>query len=482
MPTVADRFSTQDASFLAFEGRDTPMHVGAVVIFEKRNLENAVGGIDIERIRKFIDAKLDALPRYRQKLARTPISGAPVWVDDQAFDIDYHIRHTAVPAPGEDVDLKALVGRLLEQRLDRDRPLWEMWFVDSLSHDRFALVAKIHHCMIDGASGMHLMPLLFGVEQEAAEPNASSWSPHPQPGGLDLLIDEVSARTEQLRKGIGQVVHGLSDPAGAARAAGDAAVDIASAIEGVMHATADTPLNQPIGPHRRVEWVDLPLADWKQIRRVTGATINDVALAVISGALRRFLGARGFDPEGEHYRVCLPVNVRRPDDDFSAANRVSAMFADLPLDEPDPLAQLEGVREQTQRLKASGAAHGTELLVGAADLIGAPWLTRVGVQLAKAARPYNLIVTNVRGPDTPVYLLGARMLGMMPFLPLFDRQGLGVAVTSLDGEVTIGLIGDRGLLPDIADLCEHVQRASDALLAAVVDAGAGKGRATRGED
>jgi diacylglycerol O-acyltransferase len=467
MPSVVDRFSSQDASFLEFEGRDTPMHVGAVVIFERDKLKNAEGGVDINRIRKFIDAKLDALPRYRQRLAETPISGSAVWVDDQHFDIDYHVRHTAVPIPGRDADLKVLVGRLLEQRLDRSRPLWEMWVVDALSEDRFALVMKIHHCMIDGASGMHLMPLLFEVEEYSEVPAGSSWSPSPEPSGLDLLVDEVSQRAENLRDRVRQVADELKHPAHAVQVAGEAVSDMVSALEGVLQAPAQTPINQPIGPHRRVEWRSVPLQGWKHVRKATGATINDIALAVLTAGLRRFLAERDFDLGSDHFRVCLPVDVRPPDDDFSASNRVSALFADLPIGEPDPLRQLEAIRTQTKQLKASGAAHGTELLVGAADLIGANWLTRAGVMLANVARPHNLIVTNVRGPDMPVYLLGARMLGMMPFLPLFDHQGLGVAVTSLCGEVTFGLVGDRDLLPDLALLANHLEEASASLLEVV---------------
>jgi WS/DGAT/MGAT family acyltransferase len=445
------------------------MHVGAVVLFERHRLSNAVGGVDIDRIRKFIDSKLDRLPHYRQRLARTPLTGSPVWVDDDHFEIDYHVRHTAVPAPGDDAALKALLGRLLEPRLDRSRPLWEMWVIDSLSADRFALFSKVHHCMVDGASGMHVMGALFESEEDSALPNASMWEPRPQPSGAALLVDELSARASTLGRRAGQLVGGLRDPAAALSNASHAAADVLTALEGAIQPKARTPLNTPVGPHRRVEWCVLPLADWKAVRQSTGATINDVALAVLSGALRHFLAARAVDLDGQSFRVCLPVNVRPPDDDFRRANRVSAIFADLPLDVPDPLDRLERIRAQTSALKTSGAAHGTELLGDAVDLIGGSWLTRLGVFLANAARPHNLIVTNVRGPDAPMYMLGARVLAMLPFLPLFDHQGLGVAITSLCGEVHIGFVGDRDILPDIALLAEEFERASEVLLDAISD-------------
>ena len=449
-----ERLSTQDSSFVLWERRETPMHVGAVAILEAGPLTSADGGIDAARITRHVESRLHLLPRYRQRLVFTPIEGHPVWVDEAHFDLGYHVRRAALPRPGTDSELKALVARILSERLDRAKPLWEMWIVEGLEGGRFALVTKVHHCMVDGVAGMNLITLLMSRNPEEPPGAAPVWSPQPEPTPFELLVGESARRARTggaLARG---VLDAVRDPAATWSRLTGAGTAIAQALDAGLRLPDTTRLNRPIGPHRRVEWLSLDLASAKQVKERLGGTLNDVVLATVCGALHRFLGGRREWHTRLDYRIVVPVNLRAPGDERAGGNRVSAYLLSLPIAESNPLRRYDAIQTATAGLKGSRAAEGIDLFTQLADRVGGAWLTRLGGRVIDRLRPYNLIVTNVPGPPFPLYVLGARLLEVIPQLPLFEQQGLGVAVLSYCGRLEFGLIGDRELAPDLGSLCE----------------------------
>lgn len=465
-PASWERLSAQDTSFLHFEHRATPMHVAAVAIFDVGPLRSADGGVDAARLAKHVEGRLEDLPRHRQRLATNPLTGTRFWVDDADFDLAYHLRHVALPRPGSRAALQELTGRLLSQPLDRSRPLWEMWIVEGVEGDRFALISKVHHCMVDGVAGANLMTLLFSPRPDEDVRPASSWTPRRTPGPLALLAAEAA---EGLRAGV-ELFHGFRALAGAPQerlgSARATATAVAQALDDALRLPGSTALNRPIGPHRRVEWRSLELDEAKQVKSRLGGTVNDVVLATVAGALHRFLEARTPWPVRLDHRVVIPVNMRPARGTAAAANCVSALFLSLPVAERDPRLRYERIRSETERLKCSRVAEGIDWLGRLADHLAAPWMTRMGVRLVTRLRPYNLIVTNVPGPPFPLYVLGARALELIPHLPLFDHQGLGVAVLSYDGRLAFGLVADREVVPDLARLADAIPAAFGELVEA----------------
>ena len=467
-----ERLSTQDSSFVMFEQRATHMHVAALGVFESGPLRSGAGGIDAARIARYVESRLGALPHYRQKLAFAPVSGHPVWVDDEHFDLDYHVRHSALARPGTEEELKRLAGRVLSQPLDRDRPLWELWIVEGLEGDRFALLTKVHHCMVDGASGVSLLTLLFRTDPSEEIPPTESWFPRPRPSKLRLAFDEAVGRAQApvaLWRELGGAVR---TPDRTLRAVRDRAVSVAEALRTGFHLPSESALNRPIGPHRRAEWRVFDLAELKEIKRRLGGTVNDVVLTLVSGALRRFLTRRHEDLETVDYRVVVPVNMRSASGDPGVANRVSAFFLSLPVGEADPVARFGAVRRETERLKTSRAADGIDFFTQLVERTGSTWLTELGVRLAARVQPYNQIVSNVPGPQYPLYVLGARLLELYPLPPLFERQGLGTAVMSYDGRVCWGFVADRDVVPDLGALARDLEAALAELRGAALQASA----------
>ena len=425
------------------------MHVTAVSIFEAGPLATETGGIDVEQIAKHTASRLDLLPHYRQRLVYTPLQRHPVWVDDDGFDLGYHLRHTCVPRPGRETDLKKLVGLLVSQHLDRNRPLWEMWVAEGLEGDRFAMICKVHHCMVDGASGVNILTLLMNPSPDESVRVSPSWDPRPAPSSLRLAADEVLGRALVPVKFLRGIRRALRDPAESSRQVADGLGAAWEAIRDGLRPPAATPLNRPIGFHRRMEWVTLDLTEVKAVGRRLQGTVNDVVLATVAGALRRFLAGRNCDLEGVDFRVMMPVNIRRESDDMTAANRVSGLFLSLPVAERDPARRFALTCGATRRAKDSRAAGGIELFTRAVDWARSTLITRLGVGLASLVHPYNLIVTNVPGPQQPLYLLGAKLVAVYPQVPLFSDQALGVGVVSYDGKVCWGLVGDWKRLPDL---------------------------------
>jgi WS/DGAT/MGAT family acyltransferase len=456
------RLSAQDTSFLLFEHRATPMHVAAVALFDAGPLRTADGGIDVARLAKHVEGRLHDLPRYRQRLASHPVTGERLWVDAAGFDLSYHLRHVALPRPGSVAALQELTGRLLSQHLDRSRPLWEMWIVEGVEGDRFALISKVHHCMVDGVAGSNLLTLLFSTSPDEGIPPAPAWHPRPPPGALGLVAEELTQRMQGGAEWLRWFGALAARPGPALASAVRTGTAVAQALDAALRLPGPTSLNRAIGPHRRVEWRSLELGAVKQVKNALGGTVNDVVLATVAGALHRFLGTRTAWPVRVDHRVVIPVNMRPADDAAPAANHVSALFLSLPVAEPDPLRRYERIRGETQRLKRSRAAEGIDSLARLADRLAAPWITRFGVRLASRLRPYNLIVTNVPGPRLPLYVLGAPLVELYPHLPLFEHQGLGVAVLSYGGQLGFGLIADREVVPDL-------ERLGDAILGAFAE-------------
>jgi len=445
-----DRLSAQDSSFLVFETPNVPMHVAATAIFEAGPLRGKDGGIDINAIRTATESILHRIPRYRQKLAWIPIQNHPVWVDDREFNLDYHIRHTSLPRPGTDTQLKALSARIMSHQLDRARPLWETWIVEGLEGNRFAMISKMHHCMIDGSSGVDLAHILMSVDpDERPDPNPPPYIPRPTPTGTDLLRDELLRRMSfpfRVIRGIQQLREETED-------LGHELAIRAKALGGLMgwavSSASETPINGPLGPHRRFDWLTMPLQSVKAVRRALGCTVNDVVLTTVAGAIRRYMIQRQVDPDHVDFRVSAPVSVRREEERGKLGNRVSSWIVRLPIGFDDPLQRLEAIHEVTRELKDSQQALGVDMIMQAAEWTPS-FLMSLGARAASG--PINMIVTNVPGPQFPLYLLGARLLGSYPMVPLLEGTGLGMAIFSYDGRLCWGLNTDYSMVPDLDSL------------------------------
>jgi WS/DGAT/MGAT family acyltransferase len=459
---VPDRLSPLDASFLFAEDRTRPMHIGGVMTFA------APDGFDFEAFVALIGRRLALVPRWRQKVREVPVHlGLPVWVDDADFDLDYHVRRSALPAPGTDEQLRALVGRLLGRRLDRARPLWEIYLVEGLTDDRFAIVTKTHHAMVDGLASMDVGALLLDVTPQVRDTPPDDWCPAPAPSSLDLAADAVREAMRRPRT--------VLDVAARARA------DVREVVSGVER-TVETlvsvtsgrpvhPLNAVTGAQRRYGMARTTLADHRAVRAACGGTVNDVVLAVVTGGLRRWLMTRG-EPlvDGATVRALVPVSVRKRGGDAPVSgNSISAYFVELPVGEPDPVRRLAVVSAAMTEHKAGGRAVGATTLIRLAGL-APPTLHSLGVRLASqfSSHAYNVLVTNVPGPPRPLYAMGARMLDMYPVVPLAGGQAVSIGITSYDGGLHYGLNADRDALPDVDVLAEAMPEALTELMAAAV--------------
>jgi len=444
-----ERLGAQDKTFLDLERPNEPQHIAAITVFEAGRLARPDGGVDIERVREYVASRLHRLPRYRQRLAWIPIEGHPVWVDDPYFQIDYHVRHTALPRPGDERQLKRLAGRLVSQPLDRERPLWEFWLVEGLEGGkRFAIVQKVHHCMIDGISGVDLMAILLASDPLAEPEPSPPFEPRPPPGPIDLLANEVGRRVTGLVAALGRTPAALREPADLAGRVREGVAAVTETLTAALRPASNTPINQKLGPHRRLDWRDLELSRVKAVKDRLGGTLNDVVLATVSGALREFLALRGLDVDNLLIRANVPVSLRTRDERGTLGNRIALFMAELPVNEADPQQRLARVCETMERLKSSRQAMGAEVLAAVSEWTSATLLS-LAVRGASRQRPYNLVVTNVPGPQIPLYLLGAHMERCYPVVNLQPQQGLGVGLFSYAGTLGIGLTADPDQVPDL---------------------------------
>jgi diacylglycerol O-acyltransferase len=449
MDSHYERLSAVDAAFLALEDESSPMHVGAVAIFEVGPLGRPEGGIDIERIRSFIESLL--VPRYRQRIARTPVSQHPVWIDDSRFNLDYHVRHLSLPAPGDERQLKRLAGHVLSLPLDRNKPLWELWIVEGLAGNRFAILSKTHHCMIDGVGSADLMIASMSTSPSMTAPHTSRWRPRRAPSSLELARGELRRTVGGGFSALAAVQRAAAHPVDTVRSVRDALTGVGEALRASLHRVSPTPLNLPIGPHRRFDWLRFDLAEVKHVKKQLGGTVNDVVLATVAGALRRFLRRRGVDVARLDFRAMLPVNIRTQSEAGTFGNRVTMMSAALPLAEKSPRKRLQRVIETTRELKSSKQAHGVELIEELSEIGGTAFLAQMA-RITSVTRPFNVVVTNIPGPQLQAYLLGAPLVSVYPLVPLYRNQALGIALFSYNGGLFWGLNADWDALPDLHDL------------------------------
>jgi WS/DGAT/MGAT family acyltransferase len=446
-----DRLTPIDASFLHQESSVSHMHIGGLTI-----VEGPPPSMDefLEQIRR----RLHLVPRYRHKLAHTAIdSGRPVWIDDPSFNLDYHVRHTALPAPGHWEQLQDLTARIFSQQLDRSKPLWEMWLIEGLQDDRFALITKTHHSLIDGIAGVDLATVLFDLSPEPPQIPYSGrpWEPHPEPGTVHLLTAGLVGAVRVGAALAEGALEALAHPERALARAREAAEGISEIVWAGLNPAPETPLNVPIGPHRRFVGVTSQLDDFKAVKNAFGGTVNDVVLAVVAGALRSFLVSRGRHTEGVELRALVPVSVRTEGEHDRGGNRIVVMRGPLPIYISDPLNRLRFVSEAMDGLKESKQALGAEVIAGAQNF-APPTILAQASRLNFSTRLFNLIVTNVPGPQFPLYVLGREMLQAIPVAFLPENHSLAIAIMSYNGQMNFGLLGDFDALPDIDSIGENI--------------------------
>jgi diacylglycerol O-acyltransferase len=435
------------------------MHIGGLTIVEgpPPTMEEF-----LEQIRR----RLHVVPRYRHKLAYTAIdSGRPVWIDDPSFNLEYHVRHTALPAPGGWEQLQDLTARIFSQQLDRSKPLWEMWLIEGLDENRFALITKTHHSLIDGIAGVDLATVLFDLSPEPpALPNSGRpWRPHPEPGTAQLVAAGVQGAARAGVELVEGAIDALAHPERALARAKEAAEGIGEIVWAGLNPAPETPLNVPIGPHRRFVGITRELAQFKTVKNAFGGTVNDVVLAVVAGALRSFLIARGRRTAGVEMRALVPVSVRTDDERDGGGNRIVVMRGPLPVYISDPLNRLRFVSSAMDGLKESKQALGAEVIAGAQNF-APPTILAQASRLNFSTRLFNLIVTNVPGPQFPLYVLGREMLQAIPVAFLPENHALAIAIMSYNGQMNFGLLGDFDALPDIGAIGETIEHELDTLL------------------
>ena len=468
------RMSPLDASFLHLEDHVTQLHIGSVTILEGPPPP-------FEDVLEMVSGKLALVPRYRQVVRFVPLAlGRPVWVDDRHFNLRYHLRRTALPAPGGEQELRNLVGRVMSQQLDRTKPLWEMWMAEGLGEGRWALVSKVHHCMVDGVSGTDLLTVVLDSERDPEKPSAEDWDPEPAPSAVHLLADALVERSVSPYEAFRAARATLRAPRQFAGLVQDTTRSLVG-MRGLVRRTPPSSLNGPIGPHRRWSLARSQLSDVKAIRAALGGTVNDVVLACITNGFRKLLLSRG-ESVDRVVRTMVPVSVRSPGERGTYNNRVSAMFAELPVGIEDPRERLASIRAQMEGLKESRQAVAGEVLTSLSGF-APPLLLALGERVATRVpqRNVNTVTTNVPGPQYPLYAAGRRLLEAFPYVPLGGRIRVGVAIFSYDGALNFGVTGDYDAAPDVDILCEGIEAGMSELvsLAAPPTAAARQGRPRR---
>jgi WS/DGAT/MGAT family acyltransferase len=468
-----DRLTAIDASFLHQEGPTSHMHVGAISLFEGPPPPYT----------ELLDAlreRLHLVPRYRQKLSVPPAaSGRPLWIDDPTFNLEYHVRQTALPRPGSEQQLMRLAARIFSQQLDRSKPLWETWLVEGLEDGGFALISKTHHALIDGVAGVDLAQVIYdlGPVPTVIDHPGEPWRPAPEPTPAEVL---AAGTLGLLRTGINTATAaaGLAlRPMTALKGAREAAEGLGEVAWAGLNPAPETPLNVEIGPHRRFAGVRTQLDDFKTVKGALGGTVNDVVLAVVSGALRGWLQSRGVRTEGMELRALVPVSIRGEDEHGTGGNRIAAMRGPLPVYIDDPVARLQAVREGMGALKESKQAVGAEVLASVQNF-APPTILAQASRLNFSTRLFNLIVTNVPGPQFPLYVRGRELLDVFPIAFLPKDHALAIAIMSYNGHMNFGLLGDFDALPDIDAIADGIDASLAELLALARKAGAGEARST----
>jgi len=438
--------SALDASFLYLDRPETPMHVGGVIVFD-------APGFSYEQLLARVSAAISMVPRYRQQVREVPLRiSRPIWVDDEDFDLEYHVRRTSVARPGRREQLDELAARLFSRPLDHDRPLWEMYLIEGLENGGVALVTKTHQAMIDGLGAVDIEQVILDREAGAFAKDAQEWNPRSEPSAIEMVSTALAENLTTPGLAWDVVRSNFTDLSSIGNALGSRVWEIATTAVRMARTVHPTPLNVEIGPQRRFATADYRLDSLKDIRRAFGVTVNDVALAVIAGALRSWLMTRGAPVTGSaQVRAMVPISTRNDDPD--TRNNVSAFLVDLPVGEPDPIVRLRRIAFELARLKDVGQLLGADAIISAAGF-GPPTLHALGARLSAnlTKRVYNLVITNAPGPQHALYLGDALMMASYPFVPLTQNQALGVGFTSYDGGIFLALTADRDAMPDLDEL------------------------------
>jgi WS/DGAT/MGAT family acyltransferase len=457
---VHDRLTGLDTSFLHLEKDGAHMHVASTMLFEGP-------APPYTEFRDHIESRLHLVPRFRQKVHSIPLGqGRPVWIDDPHLNLAYHVRHTSLPPPGTEQQLRVLAARIFSQQLDRSKPLWELWLIEGVEGNRFAVVGKTHHAMVDGVSGVDITTVLFDVEKapDHSLDEDQPWVADPEPTGSQLLGEALIERAVSPR----EIVRGLRRAVRGPRRIASKAVDTVAAAGSFASSgwgAPATPFNVDIGPHRRFAWVRADLDDLKLVKNELGGTVNDVILAAVTGALGRYLRARGHPTAGLEIRAMVPVSVRATDQEGKLGNRVSAMMAPLPVWCEDPVKRVARVSGAMGDLKQSKQAMGASVMTQLSDFAPTT-IANQAARLQSRQRFFNLVVTNVPGPQFPLYLMGRQMERLFPMVPLAKRQAVCVGIMSYNGQVNFGLIGDYDAMEDLGDLAEDLEAAVEELVEA----------------
>lgn len=452
-----ERLGPQDASFLYLETPTVHQHVGGVAILDPSTAPN--GKLTYTDLVRVISSRLHLVPRFRQKVVFPPLAMArPVWVDDANFDLDFHMRRAALPSPGGRRELVAYVQRVISRPLDRTKPLWELYLIEGMDDGLVAILTKVHHSMVDGLAAIDLASAVYDFAPEPQILTPPSWEPEPEPSRLDLLRDALRDQVTHPARGLADLAQRtLQTPARVAREAGDILGGIGEILGGGVFAPP-SPFNRRVGPNRRFAMVEAPVQTFKDVKRSLGATVNDVVLATVAGGLYRLLRSRREPTRNRFLRAMVPVSVRSKDQRSAMGNRVSSIFVDLPVGPIGAKKRLSTIRERTKYLKESNYAVGAEFLMNIGSW-APPTIHAMAARLAARGRVINLVVSNVPGPQMPMYIAGAKLLAQYPIMPIAETMGLSIAVTSLAGTMAFGITADWDVLPDIDFLADSVEEA-----------------------
>jgi WS/DGAT/MGAT family acyltransferase len=457
-----DRLSSTDVSFLTNESSSSHMHVGAIMIFEGP-------APSYEDLLDHIQSRHRLVPRFRQKLAYPPAqTGRPFWVDDPNLNLEYHVRHSALPAPGSEDQLRRMAARVFSQQLDRSKPLWELWLVQGLTRNRFALLTKTHHAVVDGVSGVDIATVLFDLNPvPEPPPSDDAWAPQPEPSSATLLAKGVEDVARAPVRAVRRLEHAVQHPESAVKQVRDAVEAVSEVGWNFANPAPKVPLNVEIGSHRRFAWVRSDLDRFKRVKDALGGTVNDVVLAVVAGALREWLRGRGIRTEGLELRAQVPVSIRASDERGQLGNRLAVMRAPLPVYIADPVRRLEAVSQAMKGLKQSKQALGAEVISRFNDF-APPTLLAQAARINFSTRLFNLTVTNVPGPQVPLYVLGRELEDIFPIGFLPPNQALFVAIMSYNGGINFGLLADYDSMDDVDVIASGIETA----IAELVDAAA----------
>jgi diacylglycerol O-acyltransferase len=469
-----ERLTGLDTSFLHIESDTAHMHVAACAVFNGAAPSH-------EELIEAIGARLHLVPRYRQRLAFVPLAqGRPVWVDDPHFQLGYHVRHTALPKPGSEDQLKRLTGRIFSQALDRGKPLWEVWLVEGLEGDRFAILSKTHHALVDGISGIDLLAVLFDAAPDPmpTAPPDQPWVPSPLPSAAQLLADALVERATvpaEMVRGARAVLRG---PRTMVKRLGEGLFGVGALAWGGLRPAPPSPFNTTIGPHRRFTWVRAQLEEFKLVKNALGGTVNDVVLAAVAGALGRYMRLHHESTEDVVLRAMVPVSVRADIERGALGNRVAAMWAPLPVGITDPFSRLHEISHAMTEIKDSGQAVGAQVLTGLSGFAPSTIVSQAA-RLQARQRMFNLVVTNVPGPQMPLYVLGREMEAIYPMVPLAENTALGIAIMSYNGQLNFGLSADYDGIPDLDVLAAELTASIEELVAVAPGPRGPSGRARR---